>query len=134
MLVALPFMAMGQQSAAEKAIRAQMDAQITAWNNGDLEAFMGTYWQNDSITFIGKDGVTYGWQRVLDRYKRNFPDRAAMGTLSFKILHVKVLSKNRAYVVGRWFLKREKDAPEGYYSLLFAKIKGKWLIISDHSS
>jgi len=122
------------QSADETAIRALLQTQTKAWNGGDLEAFMQTYWHSDSLTFIGKRGVTKGWQNTLDNYKRNYPDKAAMGTLSFNIIEVKKLSNEYYYVTGKWLLQRAADAPSGYYTLLLRKINGAWKIVSDHSS
>ena len=122
------------QSNDETAIRALLQTQTEAWNRGDLEAFMQTYWKNDSLTFIGKNGVTRGWQQTLDNYKKGYPDKAAMGTLTFDVLEVKKLSADYYYVTGKWMLQRAADAPSGYYTLLLRKIGGAWKIISDHSS
>ncbi|MCB0740716.1 MAG: hypothetical protein KDB92_06630, partial [Chitinophagaceae bacterium] len=67
----------------EIAIRQLMDNQTAAWNRGDITAFMKGYWQNDALMFVGKSGVTYGWQNTLDNYKKGYPDTAAMGQLQF---------------------------------------------------
>jgi ketosteroid isomerase-like protein len=124
----------GAQSKNEKAIRTLLHTQTGAWNRGDLEGFMQTYWQSDSLLFIGKSGVTRGWQKTLDNYKRGYPDKAAMGTLSFDIIQVKKLSRKYYYVTGKWMLQRAADAPSGHYTLLLRKISGAWKIVSDHSS
>jgi ketosteroid isomerase-like protein len=118
----------------EKAIRSLLHTQTQAWNRGDLEGFMQTYWQSDSLLFIGKSGVTRGWQKTLDNYKRGYPDKAAMGTLSFDIIQVKKLSRTYYHVTGKWMLQRAADAPSGHYTLLLRKIGGAWKIVSDHSS
>lgn len=80
------------QSNDELAIRKAMNEQLAAWNAGDIDRFMGTYWQDDSLMFIGKSGITYGWQKTLENYKKGYPDTAAMGKLDFNILEVKRLS------------------------------------------
>ena len=49
------------QSKDETVIRLSLDQQTTAWNRGDMEGFMKTYWQSDSLMFIGTAGITYGW-------------------------------------------------------------------------
>jgi ketosteroid isomerase-like protein len=122
------------QSKDEKVIRQMLDAQSTAWNRGDIEGFMKGYWKNDSLMFIGKSGITYGWSNTLNNYKINYPDAAAMGKLSFTIISVKNLSPEYFHVIGKWQLQRSADNPEGYFTLLFRKIKGQWFIIADHSS
>ncbi len=118
----------------ELAIRKTLDDQTAAWNRGDIETFMKGYWENDSLMFIGKSGVTYGWSNTLNNYKKGYPDTAAMGKLIFTLLQVKMLSKKYYHVTGKWYLKRSIGDVSGHYTLVFRKINGRWLIISDHSS
>ena len=122
------------QSKDESAIRKAMDEQLSAWNSGNINRFMGTYWQDDSLMFIGKSGVTYGWQKTLENYKKGYPDTAAMGKLDFTILQAKPLSGIYFFVVGKWHLTRSIGNLGGHFTLLFRKIKNKWMIIADHSS
>jgi ketosteroid isomerase-like protein len=122
------------QSKDERAIRKLLSDQTTAWNNGDVENFMKGYWKNDSLMFIGQSGVTYGWTNTLNNYKKNYPDAAAMGKLSFDIIVIKKLSKEYYQVVGKWFLKRTIGDVSGHYTLLLKKINEEWVIIADHSS
>jgi len=122
------------QSPSEKAVRNILEQQSAAWNKGDLKGFMKGYWENDSLMFIGKSGVTYGWQHTLDNYRKNYPDAAAMGRLTFTILKVKSLSDRYQEVIGKWHLDREKGMLEGHFTLLFQKIKNEWVIVMDHSS
>ena len=123
-----------KNNADTRAIRQVMQEQQDAWNRGDLEAFMQGYWQSDSLRFIGSRGLTYGWQATLDNYKKGYPDRDAMGTLTFDILSVELLLKKSAFVVGKWHLARKAGDLSGHYTLLWRKIKGKWVIVADHSS
>jgi ketosteroid isomerase-like protein len=122
------------QSTDESAIHRLLDEQSSAWNRGDIESFMKGYWENDSLMFIGKSGVTYGWSNTLKNYKKNYPDTAAMGKLAFTLIQVKEISKEYYHVTGKWFLKRSIGDIGGYFTLLFRKINGRWVIISDHSS
>lgn len=115
-------------------ITSLMDEQQKCWNEGDLDCFMKHYWKSDSLMFIGKSGVTYGWQQTLDNYRKGYPDRDAMGTLTFTILNIEPLSDDECYVIGKWHLQRQEDAPEGHYTLLWKKLDGNWVIVSDHSS
>lgn len=122
------------QNKDEKAILETINQQKRAWNEGNLIGFMDPYWNNDSLMFIGKSGVTYGWQNTLDNYKRGYPDSTAMGKLSFDILHIKRLSVIYFSVVGKWQLTRKAGELKGHFTLLFKKIGNRWLIVSDHSS
>jgi len=111
-----------------------LEDQRLAWNRGDIDAFMQGYWKSDSLVFVGKDAPVYGWQKIIDRYKKGYPDKAAMGELTFDIIQIKILDSNNAFVLGGWRLKREKDAPGGYFTLWFRKINGEWKIVCDHTS
>ena len=122
------------QSRNERAIRDLLDKQSAAWNNGNLENFMEGYWKNDSLMFIGSSGVTYGWKNTLNNYKKGYPDTSKMGKLTFTLLHIKKLSGRYYHVTGKWFLKRSVGDVGGHFTLLFRRIRGEWVIISDHSS
>ncbi|MBL7747911.1 MAG: nuclear transport factor 2 family protein [Chitinophagaceae bacterium] len=122
------------QSKDERAIRTILDEQTAAWNRGDIESFMKGYWENDSLMFIGKTGVTYGYINTLNNYKKGYPDTASMGKLIFTLIQVKRLSKEYYHITGKWFLKRSVGDVGGHYTLVFRKINGRWVIISDHSS
>ncbi|MBM3413035.1 MAG: DUF4440 domain-containing protein [Bacteroidetes bacterium] len=117
-----------------RAILTLLDTQTAAWNKGDLQGFMKGYWENDSLRFIGKSGITYGWNNTLTNYKRGYPDTVAMGKLHFTILVIKKLSPRYYEVVGKWYLKRSIGDASGHYTLLLRKINGNWVIVSDHSS
>ena len=122
------------QSADDQTIRKVLGDQTIAWNNGNIEEFMKGYWNNDSLMFIGKSGVTYGYQNTLMNYKKNYNNADAMGTLSFDLIKVQRLSPEYYFVVGKWHLKRSIGDLGGHYNLLFRKINGTWVIITDHSS
>lgn len=108
--------------------------QQAAWNRGDLRAFMSGYWKSDQLVFIGKNGPSYGWDKALENYQKSYPTPEKMGELTFNEIDIKKLNHKYAYVTGAWQLIRTSDVLKGYYTLLFKKINGKWLIVSDHSS
>ena len=130
----LSFTSAYSQSKDETDIRSSIETQRIAWNAGDLNKFMETYWQSDSLMFVGKSGITYGWQNTLNNYKKGYPDTAAMGKLDFNIIEVKRLSVMYFFVVGKWHLTRSIGDVGGHFTLLFRKIKNKWVIVADHSS
>jgi uncharacterized protein (TIGR02246 family) len=124
----------GPHSSPQEAIRAVLKAQAAAWNRGDVEGFMAGYWKSEDTTFVGASDVVRGWQGVLDRYRRNYPDRSVMGQLTFADLEIDVLSKDFAYIVGRWQLEREKDQPGGVFTLIARRFPQGWRIIHDHTT
>jgi ketosteroid isomerase-like protein len=127
--------AKAQSTQDRRAILATLDRQVSDWNAGNVEAFMNGYWKSDSLTFIGKVGLTYGYEATLNNYKKRYPDRPSMGTLKFDGVKVTFPAKNVAYVIGRWHLTRPQVGDAGgSYTLLWQKINGRWVIVSDHSS
>ena len=133
LFITLPFLLFAQTK-NENSIRSVLNNQTIAWNHGDIDGFMNGYWNNDSLMFIGKNGITYGWKNTLQNYQKGYPDKAAMGELTFTLIKIERLSGNYCYVTGKWHLKRTIGDLEGHFTLLFKKINGRWLIIRDHSS
>ncbi|HVG39639.1 MAG TPA: nuclear transport factor 2 family protein [Pyrinomonadaceae bacterium] len=122
------------QKTAEAGVRAVLDAQVAAWNRGDIDAFMGGYDRSEKTTFVSGDTVARGWQTVLDRYRKNYDSPAKMGTLAFADLEINVLGADAALVIGRWNLTRAGDAPHGRFTLIFRRTAAGWRIVHDHTS
>jgi len=122
------------QNKDEEAIKQILKTQESAWNNGSLEKFMIGYWNNDSLMFIGKKGLTFGYNATLENYKKSYPDTAYMGKFTSTLISIKKLSNEYYFVIGKWELNRTVGNIFGHYSLLFRKIKGKWVVVADHSS
>ena len=88
----------------ESLIEQKMNSQEDAWNRGDLEGFMNGYWHSDSLKFIGKAGLTYGWDTTLANYKKSYPDTDAMGRLTFDNLSIEMIDSDVILVIGKWML------------------------------
>lgn len=119
---------------AEREIRAVLEEQAAAWNRGDIEGFMKGYWKSERTVFAGANGVTHGWQNLLERYCRGYPDRKTMGKLTFSDLEITVLSRDAAVVLGRWQLEREAGPVGGVFTLVARKMPEGWRIVHDHTS
>ncbi len=115
------------------AIKAVMSMQEEAWSAGDLEQFMTGYINDESLTFIGSRGLSYGWDTTLANYKKGYPDKAAMGKLSFEVLELKSLSPEFCYMIGKFYLTRDAEDLSGYFTLLWQKIEGEWKVIADQT-
>ena len=114
-------------------IRSEIMAQQKAWNAGDIDRFMESYWRSDALTFSSGGKTIRGWQATLKRYRERYPDRTAMGELTFRDLDVTMLGEDAALVLGRWHLQRDKPIG-GNFSLVWRRIDGRWRIVHDHSS
>lgn len=119
---------------AAVAIRAVIEAQRVAWNQGSVEGYMDGYARSPDTVFVSGDNVTHGWQTVFEHYKKSYDSREKMGVLTFSDLEVTVLGKDAAVVVGRWHLQRAKDEPHGRFTLIFRKTNQGWKIVHDHTS
>ena len=120
-----------------QAIGAVLTTQAAAWNRGDIPGFMAGYWHSDSLVFIGKGGLSYGWQTTLDNYRRRYATPAEMGQLAFSQLCITPLGAEAAQVTGRWHLARPGVAAGdlgGYFLLVFRRLGGQWVIVADHTS
>lgn len=118
----------------EREVRALLGRQAEAWNAGDLPAFVSDYLDAPRLRFVSRGSALHGADDLLARYQRNYPDRAAMGTLRFSDLDVRVLSPDFAFVFGRYNLTRENDAPTGLFTLLVERTTEGWRVSHDHTS
>ena len=117
----------------EEAIRAVLKMQQDAWNQNDLEDFMQGYWKSDSLKFYGSKGITSGWEKTLENYKKGYPSKEYTGTLSFTIETITKIEENSYYVMGQFHLVRDSGNANGVFLIIFRKIEGEWKIIADLS-
>ncbi len=116
------------------AITRLLNEQSAAWNRGDIPAFMSGYWKSPELRFASGGNVTRGWQPTLERYQKSYPDKATMGQLAFTELEITALGPDAANAFGRWRLTREKDSPNGLFTLTLRRFPEGWRIIQDHTS
>lgn len=119
---------------AMRAIAGVLQQQVADWNRGDIPAFMAGYWKSADTEFVNDSGIFQGWDDVLKRYQTNYPTSAAMGHLTFSGLEIHVLCPDSAYVIGKYRLDREKDHPQGVFTLIFKKFPQGWRIVNDHTT
>jgi beta-aspartyl-peptidase (threonine type) len=125
----------GGPAEEKAAVRRLLDAQVAAWNKGDLPRFMEGYWRSNDLTFFSGDKKLAGWQATLDRYRQRYQDQGKeMGKLSFEELSVELLGTDHALVRGRFRLRLEKESPTGIFTLILRKLPAGWRIIHDHTS
>jgi len=120
--------------ASKKEITNMMLQQAKDWSDGNLEAFMEGYIKSDSLKFIGSNGITYGWKKTLENYKKGYPTKEHTGTLTFNLLEFDQLADAVFLVIGEYHLKRTVGDADGLFSIILKRIDGEWKIIADHSS
>lgn len=131
-----------QAGSDEASIRAIITAQVEAWNRADIPAFMQAYEQSPETTFIGAN-IGKGYEKILERYQKNYTNREQMGKLTFNDLEVRLLpgscgKPEFAVVTGRFHLERsqkgEAKKDDGIFSLVWRKGPQGWKILLDHTS
>jgi beta-aspartyl-peptidase (threonine type) len=116
--------------------RAVLDAQVEAWNQGDLEAFMAGYWRSPDLVFCSGAAVTKGWDETLARYRKRYQSEGReMGRLRFDAVEVLPLGDDAALARGAWRLvMTDGKEPHGLFTLLLRRLDGTWRIVHDHTS
>ncbi len=137
-LLACAFCMAGRLVAAESQdaadIRTMLDAQVAGWNSGDVARYMDYYVKSEKLRFASGGTITYGWKETLERYRKSYPDKATMGTLTCTYHEIDVVSPDTAIVFGRWELQRAADKPWGLFTLLIKKTAEGWRVAADHTS
>src|SRR5436309_13591390 len=87
-------------------IRTLLNNSQAAWNRGDLVAFASDYEDSPQTTFIGSEVVRGGTKAILERYRKRYPNREAMGTLTFLEVEVRPLASDLAFATGKFQLER----------------------------
>ncbi len=119
-----------------KAVRAVLDAQVEAWNRGDLEGFMAGYWRSPELVFCSGATVTKGWEATLERYRKRYQSEGReMGKLRFDSIEVLRLGPAAAAARGAWRLRMSDGTePNGLFTLVLRRPGGAWRIVHDHTS
>jgi uncharacterized protein (TIGR02246 family) len=118
---------------AEDIIKGVLAAQVAAWNEGDLEGFMGGYWKDPDLRFVSGSAVLKGWKETFARYRDRYGAGTAMGRLSFEGLDVDLVSDDVATVIGRFRLVRSDGGESGAFTLVMKRFDGLWRIVHDHT-
>jgi ketosteroid isomerase-like protein len=118
---------------ANDEILAVLNAQVAAWNRGDIDGFMDGYVRSDKLEFVSGGKITRGWQTVRDRYHRKYDNAAKMGRLTFSDIKYNSLNSKHVMVIGRWNLQRKSDRPHGSFELIFRLTPAGWRIVHDHT-
>lgn len=120
---------------AALSIQQVLSAQLEGWNKGSVDSFMMGYWNSESLKFITKNGIKFGYQTVSDNYKKSYPNKEAMGELMFDNLAFTSLTDRNDIinVTGKWHVKHHGEMSEGLFSLIFKYTDNDWKIIIDHT-
>lgn len=113
-----------------------LTSQEHAWNRGDLQAYATGYKDSPELLFVGRQ-ISRGYGSLVEDYKKNYPNKEAMGVLSFSELEPHVLDEHYALVLGHYHLERTKKGggnADGIFSLVLEKTEKGWKIVLDHTT
>lgn len=119
---------------AEQAIRHVLSESRSAWNRGDITAYMKSHWRDEQTVHFFNDDITVGYSAIEGRYRARYPDPKNMGTISGSEFNVQILGPAVGIASGRWSFERGQVRISGVVTLVFRKIDGAWLIVHDHST
>lgn len=127
------------QTKANASIRHVLAGSTAAWNRGDLNGFLQSYWRSPETIFVTSAGIVRGWERIRARYRREYAGagRGRMGVLRLSHLEIHRLGRDYALAIGQWHLTRSAaggGSAGGYFTLTFRKTSAGWRIIVDHTS
>ena len=123
-----------QHATPVRQVQAVLDAQVEAWNHGDIEAFMQGYWKSPELTFSSGGSTRKGWEATLARYPDRYPTPEQMRRLAFTTVSVRSLAPHDLLVLGDWQLDRDAGPLGGNFTLTFQRINERWVITHDHTS
>jgi len=117
-------------------IRKVLDEQVAAWNDGNLEEFMKSYWHSDELTFFSGARRLNGWEATLERYRRTYQaDGKEMGRLTFNNLNIRLLGSQAAFARGEYHLTfNDGRNATGIFTLVLQRFPAGWKIVHDHTS
>lgn len=118
----------------ETAIRKVFDEGCAAWNRGDLDGYLASYWDSNHALWISGGAMKRGRAAIVDAYKSRFSTPSQMGQLAVADLEVDVLSQTDATAFGRWQLVMESGTSTGVFTVQLRRIQDTWYFVSDHSS
>ena len=125
----------GPTHSSETAARRGLAAQIAAWNRGDLEAALLSYWDSPQMTWVSRAGVQRGFAAFAQGMRTDFTDPAAMGTYSAEVLDARSLGPEGAVIVFRWqIVKDGRRLMGGTSTQIWRAVEGSWRVVLEHAS
>ena len=116
-------------------IKEALQQDAAAWNRGDLDGFMKSYWNDPAFTFFSDDQVTKGYDALHERYRKRYQaEGKEMGKLTFSELDVKPMGEGWVLVRGRWKVEKKAETSGGLFTLVMRQTPEGWRTVHDHTS
>ena len=108
-------------------VRALLDAQVEAWNRGDLDGFCDLC--TEDVVYVGAAGVRTGRDAVREGYRARYADRSAMGRLALDVRSVEDRGQTAVAVV-RWSVTTDREHG-GHALLVLVRTEAGWRLAWD---
>jgi ketosteroid isomerase-like protein len=125
----------GGASTAQSGVADLLARSASAWNRGDLDAFMTTYENSPQTEYVSSKTIVHGYAAIRARYVGHYHP-GQMGMLSMSDLAVRPLGADYAVATARWHLARpaaKGGNVSGLFSLVLHRNSQGWHIITDHT-
>ena len=119
---------------AEAAIRTVFEEGCAAWNRGDLDGYLASYWDSDQTLWISSGSLRRGKEAIVTAYKARFSGGQNIGKLTVAELQIDVLTPMDALAFGRWILESDHQSSTGFFTVQLKKIDDAWVFVYDHAS
>ncbi len=134
-LLTVAGMAPAYAMTAQSGVAELLAQSASAWNRGDLDAFMKTYEDSPQTQYVSSTKIVHGYAAIRARYAGHYQP-GHMGTLSISDLAVRPLGADYAVATARWHLARpaaKGGNVSGLFSLVLHRNSEGWHIITDHT-
>jgi hypothetical protein len=126
-------------AAASRQIEALFERGASAWNAGDLPAFLQCYENSPRTLYLSGAHIVVGYDAIEKLYAPRLGERgaAARGSLGVSLLRVVLIGADHAHAIGRFLVTRDEvhgGSERGLFSVLLQHTALGWRIIADHTS
>jgi ketosteroid isomerase-like protein len=120
-------------------IERMLAAAASAWNAGNLAAFLDYYDRSPTTCYVSGAQIVIGYKDIERIYNERLAAIEAneWGTLAATLLCVEPLGSGHALAIGRYVLKRDAaqgPTHQGTFSLVLRRTGLGWRIALDHTS
>ena len=123
-----------ERDALTREVTTMLATSATAWNRGNLDAFMADYLPGQRTSYVTSRGLVHDPARIREHYAPRFAPGGVRDSLSFENVDVDPLAPNVVHVIAWYVLSRgDSTVARGPTSLVMLRQDGRLRIVHDHS-
>lgn len=122
-------------AAAREQVQCLLEQFEADWNRGDMEAYLGAYWNDDALVLSHGAVNHHGWRAVAALYRKTWPDPQAMGRFELHDVVLRPCDASSVIAVGTFSHRFPGLLVRGAFSLVCRHLAGDgWKIVLEHTS